>query len=96
MTTRASPAVSSGPVDYIEPGDIIEGYLSRIVQDGIDRKDALVVRRRIQDRVAFLLLRKGEPDVGLSASSDPQFAFSEAKQACHALAKAERARRTRP
>lgn len=87
MTTRAAAAVSSGPVDYIEPGDLIEGYLSRIVQDGIGRPDALVVKRMVQDRERWLLLRKGEPDVLLGDS------FPNAKQSAHALARAERARR---
>lgn len=82
----SAAAVSSWPVDYLRPGDRIEGYLSRILQDGLSRPDALVVCRRIQDRESWLLLRKGENDIELGDS------FSNAKQAAHALARAERAR----
>lgn len=87
-----SAEVSSWPVDYIAPGDQVEGYLSRLVQDGLARPDALVVRRAVQDRTAFLLLRKGEPDIGLSIEASTQDAFHNAKQAVHALVRAERAR----
>lgn len=88
-----SAAVSSWPVDYIAPGDQVEGYLSRLVQDGLARPDALVVRRAVQDRTSFVLLRKGESDVGLALEADSQAAFHNAKQAVHALLRAERARK---